>query len=430
MRLRQLSVGAKLGIALATIYGCALAAVLVAVLSHHEATLSERCREERRAVLATLAHLAQRPFAPSEERELGQMLATQEEAWRATSFSVRCSVVGIGLLSVAVGLFGALLLARLVTAPISRLREDMLELARGGLPPVPPPCQPSRFEVISCERAGAAPAARGFLEGLLADQGDELYQLRQGFRLMVYELQQRMAELEQSTKEREVAKRLGEIGALAATVAHEMRNPLNTIEGAVYHLKRTYAQNSDIGEYAQLVQEQVERLTSVSAHLLDATRPLAPDRQPTDLNSLVRDTALRVVSESAAQKVSLEFRFAPELPCVPVDRIQMKQVVENLVENSLQAMPDGGKVVLETAVHESGDILLRVADDGPGIRMELRERVFDPFFTTRTTGTGLGLYIVSRIVGTHGGSVTLDGSPGPGARFEIRLPGPELAVAA
>ncbi|MBI3893846.1 MAG: hypothetical protein HY303_20185, partial [Candidatus Wallbacteria bacterium] len=392
-----MSVGAKLGLALAAIYAVALASVVAAVLSGHERALARRCKDQRQAMLSVFASVTGRPVLPEEEEALGKMMSVQEQEWRKAGFRVRLAIVGVGVLSALVGLVGALLLARLVTAPVTRLRDDMLALARGGLPPLPAPCRPPSFEIISCEKEAAAepPRAPGaFLEGLLAQRGDELYQLRQGFQLMVHELQQRMAQLETTTKEREVSKRLGDIGALAGTVAHEMRNPLNTIEGAVYHLKQTYREHADIVEYAGLIEEQVTRLVSVSAHLLDATRPLAPALQPTDLNLLIRDTVLRLVREGDARKVQVEFRLSPELPSIHVDPIQMKQVVENLVENSLQAMPEGGRVTVDTAVDEAGDVLLRIADDGPGIRMELRERVFEPFFTTRTTGTGLGLYIV------------------------------------
>ncbi len=218
------------------------------------------------------------------------------------------------------------------------------------------------------------------------------------------------------------AERLAELGTLASGMAHEIGTPMNVILGrAEYLLHRTADEGMKRG-LATIV-TQVERITKVMNQLLAFARRRTLERRAVDLGAIVEDSLEMFQERFSHNRIAVEKTIAPFLPPVCADRDQLMQVLINLVMNSLQAMPNGGRLRLSLA-REGNDACLDVADTGYGIPEEIRLKVFDPFFTTKEfgKGTGLGLTVVKGIIEEHGGTITLESIVEKGTTLRIRLP--------
>lgn len=218
------------------------------------------------------------------------------------------------------------------------------------------------------------------------------------------------------------ADRLATIGQLAAGVAHELNEPLGSILGFAQLMQK----GPDLPKAAA---KDLERIVNASLHarevihkLLVFSRQKPPVKVRVNLNRIVEEGLYFLESRCARAGITLCPVLAPDLPEIPADASQLHQVVVNLVVNSIQAMPDGGTLTIETQAG-TGWVSLSVQDTGAGMTDEVKEKVFTPFFTTKDVdqGTGLGLAVVHGIVTSHGGSVRVESAPGKGARFEIRL---------
>ncbi len=234
--------------------------------------------------------------------------------------------------------------------------------------------------------------------------------------------------------------RLAALGEMAAGLAHEIRNPLGAIKGAAQYLDPSALQQGD-AEILQIIVEEVNRLDGVVAQFLDYSRPfpgpgVADKFQPTDVNDVLART-IKLIESSLPQNIALALDLTPGLPAVSGDGEQLKQVFINLALNAVQAMPDGGKLTVRTrrphAPVELGlsdstpryaadQIEVRFADTGAGIPEEALDRIFIPFYTTKSKGTGLGLAISQRIVKGHGGTIEVQSRLGEGTEFILRFP--------
>lgn len=212
---------------------------------------------------------------------------------------------------------------------------------------------------------------------------------------------------------------LARIGEMAAVVAHEVRNPLAGIKGVLQVVgQRMPAQSGErraLGEATA----RLDGLGVLTEELLLFARPRPPEPAPLGLLALAGETARLLRADRALGGLALETRGdAGELRGDPQ---QLRTVLLNLLRNAAEAAGGKGRVVVEVR-DRAGVVELSVDDEGPGVPVELRERVFEPFFTTRARGTGLGLAIVRRVVEAHGGEVAVEAGPGGGARFRVRLP--------
>ncbi len=217
------------------------------------------------------------------------------------------------------------------------------------------------------------------------------------------------------------SERLAALGRMVAGMAHEIRNPLNSIRGFSQHLQSRFAADSVERRSVDTIVREVDRLNRVITELLDFSRPKDPDLSEIDLNEIVRSTTVLIEGEASSQGVTC----VEDLSHGPVrllgDGDSLKQLLLNLFLNAIQAMSDGGVLTVSTSV--TGDrAVLTVSDTGTGIDEGDLDRIFEPFYTTRETGTGLGLSIVHRIVQDHGGEIRLKSSPGHGTTFVIRFP--------
>lgn len=229
--------------------------------------------------------------------------------------------------------------------------------------------------------------------------------------------------------------RLAALGEMAAGLAHEIRNPLGAIKGAAQYLAPAQVGDDD-GEILQVIIDEVDRLNAVVTQFLDYARPVKPNVVPVDVNEVV-DRTVKLLQVDLDESIAIELQLDPARPMAMSDPEQLKQVLVNLVQNAVQAMPAGGRITLSTGsshddpagFHLSGRstdfVEIRVKDTGPGLPEEHREHIFVPFFTTKKGGTGLGLAISQRIIRSHGGTISAQSRPGEGAEFLIRLPAAE-----
>ena len=256
------------------------------------------------------------------------------------------------------------------------------------------------------------------------------------------DLAERLAEtnrrLEQAQAEARRSERLAALGQLSAGLAHEIRNPLGVIKGSAEMLTQKL-QGSDAlaRELAGYISTEVNRLSDLVTEFLDFARPLHAQPHPADLVALL-DRVLQIVAERFAGKqsgteatgkaVRVERHYASGLPLVPLDESLCEQAFLNLVQNAYEAMQDkdqGGTLRVDVQPASENDregVQLRLADSGPGVPEELREEIFNPFVTTKKTGVGLGLSIVSKIVDGHHGSIHVENAPEGGAVFTLFFP--------
>ncbi|SRR5579883_234627 len=258
----------------------------------------------------------------------------------------------------------------------------------------------------------------GGLTGILAD--DERMQ-RKKVEETAHKLSEVYAQLQASFEQLRRADRLSALGELSAGLAHEIRNPLGSIEGAVQILRRQELPGDTRQEFGDLAQKEVNRLKGLLTNFLDFARPQTPKRLLTDPSQLLESVSRLAAETARVSRVQVRVAPAENLPPVDIDPEQMKQVLLNLVINAVQAMPGGGEILLRTA-RTPDAVLLEVQDEGVGIPPEDLERVFNPFVTTRPDGTGLGLSIAYQIVSQHGGHIAAHRNPARGMTFSVTLP--------
>jgi len=275
-------------------------------------------------------------------------------------------------------------------------------------------------------------AARGDLSVRATPaRSDEVGELSEAFNRLMDELG-RARDLE-AARQTQLAhtEKMAAVGTLAASVAHEVNNPLGGMLTCLENMRADPSDEKMRAKYLPLIQNGVERIQRTVANLLDFSRPRPLQLEPVSIN----DTVRRVVDLAAYQlrKGAIEMRLGlhADDPHVMADRSQMEQLFLNLLLNALQAMPGGGLLTLHTGVSD-GQAFAEVRDTGRGIPPEIRERIFDPFFTTRDPGcgTGLGLAVSDNIVAAHGGRIELTSQVGAGSAFRVWLPRHEPALTA
>ena len=281
--------------------------------------------------------------------------------------------------------------------------------------------------------------SRGELaETVAVERGDELGRLAETFNTMAAQLKRGRdtleAEVAARTRElREALRRLEEtqeqlvrreklamLGQLASGVGHELRNPLGVMTNAVYYLEAVQVDAPEaVREYLGILRAQITLSEKIVSDLLDFARVKPPEHSPVGLPELV---AAQVERLGPLAAVELECAYEPELPPVEVDAVQVGQVVFNVLLNAVQAMGARGGRVTARAWAEGGMVVLEVMDEGPGIAAEDRERIFEPLYTTKARGIGLGLAVTRGLVEANGGRIEADEAPGGGALLRVALP--------
>jgi len=222
-------------------------------------------------------------------------------------------------------------------------------------------------------------------------------------------------------EELERSSHLASLGRLVAGVAHEIRNPLGIMKATIQVLKDEFAEEEQYREYLIVLNEQIDRQNKIIRELLDYAKPVPPIFQTVNVNDIVKSLFGFSKSYFQQHKVKAYFEPADDLPPVRVDVEKLKQAFLNLLFNAVEAMPQGGQIIVRTAP-EDKYVVIQFIDDGRGISEGDIPRLFDPFFTTKNTGTGLGLAMVYSIIEMHRGKIEVQSKPEEGAVFRIILP--------
>ncbi len=310
--------------------------------------------------------------------ETDELTAARGAITRTILYAAALSLIVMVLVSQAV--------ARRVTAPIERL----VEFARGLSTPG------------ASARASAGP--------------DEIGRLGAAFNEMLDRLEESQRALVRSEK-------LGLAGLMAAQVAHDIRNPLSSIKMQTQIVRGRLRRGSDDEASLGSVLHDIDQVESVIRDLLELARPGVMTLQPADLNAVVRQALQQLGAQFAHRKITVETAFAGGLPPVPLDAGRFQRALVNVLANASDAMPTGGRLsVITRSVDEGRAVEVEVADDGVGIDPAIRDRVCDPFVSTKRDGIGLGLVNVQSVVQSHGGSITLLSGEPKGTRAILRLP--------
>jgi PAS domain S-box-containing protein len=231
-----------------------------------------------------------------------------------------------------------------------------------------------------------------------------------------------LSEIKNLERKLKRSEHLALLGEMAASLAHEIRNPLNSISGFAQLLQEKARESDRDRRYTDIIVRETRRIERIVSDTLVFSKETAAGVCELELNGLIT-ACIQTLSEVARKStVSFNLGLASRLPPVTGNASRLEQVFTNLMLNAIQAMPDGG-VVSVTATATNGCVEIEVSDTGPGIRQEIQDKIFLPFFTTKSDGTGLGLAICSRIIEDHGGSIEVSSAPGQGTTFKISLPG-------
>jgi two-component system NtrC family sensor kinase len=230
-------------------------------------------------------------------------------------------------------------------------------------------------------------------------------------------------ELERSQAQLVQAEKMAAVGRLAASIAHEINNPLQAIHNSLHLTLRPNLSPDKQARYLAMAQEEVERLIDIVRRLLEFYRPSRGRRAVTDVNSVIENVLTLMNKRLQHGRISVETRLAPNLPSLPIVQDQVAQVFLNIVINAVEAMSDGGRLSIRSALAKDRKwVYATFADNGPGMDEETKASIFEPFFTTKRTGTGLGLAISYGIIERHGGRIEVQSSAGNGSTFVVRLP--------
>ncbi|CAN5733704.1 hypothetical protein BH23GEM6_BH23GEM6_16380 [soil metagenome] len=307
---------------------------------------------------------------------------------------IQQSMFGIGFTTLVSALLLALIVARIVARPAQALAAAAGDLARGDYD---------------------APLPR--------DSGDEIGQLTRAFRDMRAAIAKREEQLRSTQAELIHREKLAAMGRLVAQLSHEINNPIYNIQNCLEVLDRRGNPGDPNREFLTLAREELQRMAVLTRQLLDQSRPLSEAATEVDLNQVIQRVITLAGSRLETNGIEVELKLESELPAVTAHADAMQQVLANLVNNAVDAMPSGGRLSLESR-KVNGWVEVVVQDTGAGISSEHLPHVFEAFYTTKPgiRGIGLGLFVSEGIVRGHRGSLTVASRSGEGTRFIVRLP--------
>ena len=257
----------------------------------------------------------------------------------------------------------------------------------------------------------------------LAIQNASMYQELKNFsRQMEEKIQKTTADLRKTESQLIRSEKLAALGQLAAGIAHEIRNPLTSINILIHSLRERLPSENSQQEDLKVIEEEIHRMNEIVDQFLRFAKPASPLLEKTDVLSIVEETLQLLRLQIEKQRIVVEKEFQA-LPMIQIDREQMKQVMLNLLLNAIQAMPEGGQLTLKGQNSKDGQwIHLSIEDSGMGISPEDIDKLFDPFFSTKEGGIGLGLSITHRIIDQHHGKIEVENAPEKGTIFTVWLP--------
>ncbi|MFH0809493.1 MAG: ATP-binding protein [Pseudomonadota bacterium] len=215
--------------------------------------------------------------------------------------------------------------------------------------------------------------------------------------------------------------RLASVGEMAAYIAHEIRNPLVAIGGFANSLLKTVCSEENCRRKARIIVEEVRRLEVVLRSVMNFARPLEPHKQRANINRVLTEACTLYQGIIRSRKIKLRKKFAKDLPDTLFDPVLIKQALINLMKNAIESMPSGGELLIHTDLCWD-HIVIIISDSGSGMPPEVLMNIFNPFFTTKHDGMGIGLAMTKKIIEDHGGEITIESIPDVGTTFNVCLP--------
>ncbi|WP_305046632.1 sensor histidine kinase [Geoalkalibacter sp.] len=307
--------------------------------------------------------------------------------------------------------------SRRLSRPILELEEMTQRVARGE--------RDGELPIREADEIGRLTQAFNQMTQALREREEELRRLNRDLEGKVAErtrlLEEKNQELLRAQEELARNEKLAAIGALAAGVAHEINNPTAIIRGNTELLLMELAPDAPGREEAEEVKKQTERIARITDNLLAFARRREPHEDRLEIHGLLEEILAQLPHQIIMTHLRVKRHYADEVPRVKADAGQLRQVFTNLLINAVEAMAGEGLLVLGTEVREER-LVVSITDTGPGITPGVREKLFNPFFTTKPNGTGLGLSVSYGIVERHGGTIEVESEPGRGATFRVFLP--------
>jgi len=261
------------------------------------------------------------------------------------------------------------------------------------------------------------------LKKKLHEKDRKLKELKKETRCFINELDSAYKELRKTQEELIMKEKLNVAGGLATGIAHEIRSSLNVIGMSVQHLQNKFNPGDERREFTEAVLGKVEKLNRVSSDLMQLARPHEPNFQKSDIYEILDRVLSLVKFKCVVQKVKVKKRYVQHLPPVMIDRELIEQVFLNLIDNALWATSEGGDLIISTSISDRKNMIeVKISDTGLGISPSDCSCIFDPFFTRKENGSGLGLSIVHRIIEEHKGFITVESELKKGTIFLIKLP--------
>lgn len=339
-------------------------------------------------------------------------VGTLEQPYRDILWKNLYVYLGITLLAMVLISMVAIRLANRISKPIRAVADAAQRIAGGDYS--------QKVDITSNDETG-------FLANNFNTMVSELVrahqELKESAETLERKVEQRTMELRTMQAHLIQSEKLAGVGKLAAGVAHEINNPLTCVLTNSSLLLADLPSDDPQREDLQVIVDETLRCRKIVKGLLDFARQTKPQKQMLDLNKVAADVTALVRNQASFQNIAIETDLDAGIPSVSADADQMRQVVLNIVLNAADAMPQGGRIRIQSSFEPKMEhVVLRISDTGPGIPAEIQNRMFEPFFTTKKTGTGLGLAIVYGIIERHKGSLRVDSSPGRGTTIVVTLP--------
>ena len=318
------------------------------------------------------------------------------EEMRKEELKTRLMLILIGCSGLLIGVGGAALLARRITKPLDKLVEGTVKISKGD-----------------------------FSQAIDIDSQDEIGELAQSFNEMSEQLQLTRKRMEAANRRLLQAEKLASIGRISASIAHEIRNPLTSVKLNIQKVSESEGLDDIDQEHLDISQEGIGHIENFIKELLNFTRVSELQLNYFSVEQIVDESIKMIRNTLKLKDVELVKQVQDRLPQVLVDGDKIRQVLLNILHNACEAIDNGGKIIVALSLlrgRRGRKVRIRISDNGPGIPNKDRENIFEPFYTTKSTGIGLGLANARKIIVQHKGSIQVVENEGSGACFDILIP--------
>jgi len=318
------------------------------------------------------------------------------EEMQAEERKTRLILILIGCTGLLIGVGGAALMARRITKPLDKLVDGTVKISKGD-----------------------------FSQAIDIDTQDEIGELAQSFNEMSQQLQLTRKRMEAANRRLIQAEKLASIGRISASIAHEIRNPLTSVKLNIQKVMESEGLNDIDKEHLDISQEGIGHIENFIKELLNFTRESELQLNYFSVEQIVDESIKMIRNTLKLKDVELTKEVQERLPYVLVDGDKIRQVLLNILHNACEALEKGGKITITLSLlkgRRGRKVTIRISDNGPGIPKKDKENIFEPFYSTKEKGTGLGLTVVQKIVEAHGGTVGIESRLRHGTKLWVELP--------